>query len=603
MKVDYFIIVRVMQLTNSYIVSKAFGTFLVASIMTGLAKQLRVVADSVIVSNFVDPNALSAINLYYPLETLFVAIVAAVIWGSTIHAAVEVGRQDYRKVSEYFSSALLITLPVMAVLVILSYLFFPQIVNLLVDESEPLLCSLTGDYAFVMLLNFVPFTFIYLLQCFVSIDGRPGLVTASIVVSLVLNVLLDLLLTIVIPMGMSGAAWATVISNLIGLTVLLPHLLKGKSSFKFVIPKKPIAMVLGALKQGVPLCLIDILLAFMVFVLNQMVLDYKGPSGAYLLAIMMQLIFFGGHLLEGVADLNNSIGGVLLGERDYSGFRTLIHCSCTVVLIFGIALTGLTILWPEGVIRLFGDSDGGSVAGYASDLRVIGLFIIPYLMFIYNTDVHILVKKELLSSVFLVLQFLLMISVPWIFVKFAGDYFWWSFPSVTAFLLLLQLTVAFILHFKTRTISQVGLLPIVPDAVGANFSIKYTEESIVENLEKIKMFLGICELKPVEQNRILLCCEELAYNVFHYSADKSSKHFFDIRVTDLESSIEVRVKDAGKPFDPISYAEKNANESLENGGGIHLGLKLVYDLCSHKSYKYMFGLNVTVLQFDVRQPN
>lgn len=589
-----------MKFTNSYIVSKAFGTFLFASILTGLAKQLRVIADSVIVSNFVDPNALSAINLYYPLETLFIAIVASIIFGSSIHAAVEVGRQNAQKVSEYFSSALLVALPVMGILVAVSYLFFPQVISLLADDGEPLLCSLTGDYAFVMLLNFVPFTFIYLLQTFISIDGRPGLVTKSIIVSLVLNVLLDLLFTAVIPLGIAGAAWATVISNLVGLTVLLPYVLKGKSTFKFTFPRKALGLVCSSLKQGIPLCIGDVLLAILVFVLNQMVLDYQGPSGAYLFAIMMQIIFFGGNLLEGVGDLNNSIGGVLLGERDYSGLRTLVHRSCSVVFIFGIALTALTLLWPEGVVKLFGDAEEGIAAGYADDLRIISLFIIPYLLFIFNTDVHILVKKEFLSSFFLFLQFGMMIAVPWIFVKWAGEYFWWSFPILTIVLLVLQLTVAFVVHFRTQTRSMVCLLPMLPDEVGVNFSVKYTEESVQENLEKIRKFLAICELKPVEENRIMLCCEELAYNIFKYSEDKDSSHFFDIRITDMEKSMEVRFKDAGRPFDPICKSEKLAAESLAAGEDVHLGLQLVNKLCRHMSHKYMFGLNVTVLQFDIR---
>lgn len=590
-----------MQFANSYIVSKAFGTFLFASILTGLAKQLRVIADSVIVGNFVDPNALSAINLYYPLETLFIAIVAAIIFGSSIHAAVEIGKQNYQKVSEYFSSALFVALPVMLLLVGASYLFFPQVIDLLADADEPLLSKLTGDYAFVMLLNFVPFAFIYLLQVFTSIDGHPGLVTISIIVSLALNVVFDLLFTAVIPLGIAGAAWATVLSNLIGLFVLLPHVLKGKSSFKFVWPQKAISLVVSSLKQGVPLCIGDILLAIIVFVLNQMVLDHQGSSGAFLFAVMMQIIFFGGNLLEGVADLNNSIGGVLLGEGDYSGFRTLIHRSRGVVLVFGIALTALTMLWPEGVVRLFGDVQEGLSATYASDLRIIGLFVIPYLLFIFNTDVHILVKNEFLSSFFLFLQFVMMITVPWLFVKWAEEYFWWSFPTLTLILLLMQLAISLGIHFRKGTVSKISLLPMVPDAVGANYSIKYTEESIKENLEKMRIFLDICELQPYEANRILLCCEELAYNVFKYSADKDSKHYFDIRITDLESTVEVRVKDAGRPFDPVNAAEKASQKDLEEDG-ISLGLRVVNSLCNNMSYKYMFGLNVTVLQFEVRKP-
>lgn len=56
------------MIKNNYITNKAFKTFLVASILTQLVQQLRILADGIIVSNKIGPSALAAINLYTPLR-------------------------------------------------------------------------------------------------------------------------------------------------------------------------------------------------------------------------------------------------------------------------------------------------------------------------------------------------------------------------------------------------------------------------------------------------------------------------------------------------------------------------------------------------------
>lgn len=85
---------------NNYITNKAFKTFLIASILTQLVQQLRILADGIIVSNRVGPSALAAINLYTPLETVFYALIMITVSGAGFLAAIEMGKQNYRRVTE-----------------------------------------------------------------------------------------------------------------------------------------------------------------------------------------------------------------------------------------------------------------------------------------------------------------------------------------------------------------------------------------------------------------------------------------------------------------------------------------------------------------------
>lgn len=551
---------------NNYIVGKAFKSFLVAAILTGLAEQLRVFADGIIVSNLIETDALSAVNLSYPLTLFFYALVTTVIAGAGIQGAIEIGRQDHRKVSEYFSSSFLVTMPVILVLVGLCYLFFPQLISLLADSEEVKLYGLTATYTKISLLTFILLVPNYLLRTFICIDGKPKLVTQSIVASLILNIILDLLFIGVFQMGIAGAAWATLISDFAGTLVFIPHLASKQSSFRLVKPRDTRALVVAGLKQGAPISTGNILLALLVFVLNQLVLAFQGPTGAYILAIMIQIIVLGGSLIEGIADLNNSVGGVLLGEQDYSGFRFLIHRSCKTVLVFGLAMALLTLCWPQGIMRIFGEDGSMADAGICiTSLRIFGLFIIPYLIFFFNTKVHILVEQEMLAVISLASLFTLMIGVPGLFGVFVAGYFWWSFPILATFLLLFQAVAAMVIQRKNPDLTKIQLLPNMANP-GIKYTIPSSPSAQEDALQQLQIELGKWGLDPTKTERAMEICKVIVQDIVGRNSGRR-RGFFEIRAT--EETRTIRIKEAGRPID---HKFPNVN------------------------YKHMFGLNVYSLK-------
>lgn len=95
----------------------------------------------------------------------------------------------------------------------------------------------------------------------------------------------------------------------------------------------------------------------------------------------------------------------------------------------------------------------------------------------------------------------------------------------------------------------------------------------------------------------MLCCEELMYNLVQFGTDKHKDSSFDIRLSDLEDRFEVRIKDAGKPFNPVIRFEKTAAQAYTDGESMQLGLQIVNNMCDEIRHKFMFGLNVTTLSF------
>ena len=68
---------------------------------------------------------------------------------------------------------------------------------------------------------------------------------------------------------------------------------------------------------------------------------------------------------------------------------------------------------------------------------------------------------------------------------------------------------------------------------------------------------------------------------------------FEVLITDFPDRMEVRLKDAGKPFSPTTF--KNGEFSEDGSHGV--GIRLVKAMSEDISHKYMFGLNITTLIF------
>jgi len=86
---------------------------------------------------------------------------------------------------------------------------------------------------------------------FATQDGFPQLTTRAVVTGSVVNLVLDILFIAVLGMGISGAAWGTVISGLINLALISPYFLKGKSQFRLARPQGDLGAIIGEnLKHG-----------------------------------------------------------------------------------------------------------------------------------------------------------------------------------------------------------------------------------------------------------------------------------------------------------------------------------------------------------------
>ena len=91
--------------------------------------------------------------------------------------------------------------------------------------------GMTQTYLQVMLLFSPAFIFNGVLVCFVRNDGNPRLAMLSTVIGSFSNIVLDYVFIFPLGMGMFGAIFATGLSPVLGILVLLPHWFSPRRGF------------------------------------------------------------------------------------------------------------------------------------------------------------------------------------------------------------------------------------------------------------------------------------------------------------------------------------------------------------------------------------
>ncbi len=213
-----------MQRRNSYLVGKAFKSYIVASVLTVASTQVANIVDAAIVGNLIGPEALASVNLCKPVLQAFFSFSCLYVASATMMAGMAIGQGDKRKADKLFSFAVVTSLLLGIVLMVLGIAAFNPLSQLLCNSES--LRQMTNDFLLVSILSAAPQLLMLALNQFLAVDGAPKLVTRNVFVGNVINILFDIVFIKVFGWGISGAAWATFVMYLVCIVMVIPHFRK-----------------------------------------------------------------------------------------------------------------------------------------------------------------------------------------------------------------------------------------------------------------------------------------------------------------------------------------------------------------------------------------
>ena len=580
---------------KDYLIAKALHQFMWASILASVASQIAITTDAIVVSQFIGPEAISAVNLTMPVVIFFNFLMMLFGMGGSVLVARSLGERDAQTTNKIFSSTLIGLIIVGVFFSALLLIFSPQVASFITNDT-PVVYTLSLRYLRIMLLGTTISILFMTVTNFIKTDGNPQLVMKAVLVSSVVNLILDILFIAVLKTGIEGSAWASIIGSVTALLLCSRHFRSANNSYHWQLEFKQCHQyILKGVMMGFPMGINTLLLGISIYAINNIILSNLGTDGIFAWAICFQLFIILQMVLSGIATSIYSIGGLLIGEKDIVGLRLLTNKVMKYICLSLLVLTLFVLITPESIGWLFASKNIQSEDMFHNALRIYALLLIPYAIAVVYRILYQILGYWLLSVVMSIVQMGGMILFVGLLAWIRPEWLWWGFPVSGLVLLAVYWVATCVIHHRNPDAQVMTLLPQAADAQSLNFSVKYQNEDVQQALENISTFLESCDIDFGTSYQVNLCCEELMYNIVTYAVNKDAdKHLFDVHIVCHKETVSVLIKDDGKPFNPIL---KTVSFN-EDGDG--LGLALVNTMADMK-YKFMYNQNVVFLTFKREQ--
>ena len=579
---------------NSYIISKALKSFVLASILTAAAGQLASTFDAIILAHFVGKGGVSALSLVMPVTTFISCLGLLMAFGANALAAREIGSHNLKGASELFSTAVWSILTIGVAFSLLMYAGIPVIMDIITDEES--LRDLPTEYLSVYVLGAWLEMLSYALCLFVATDGHPRRVMMAVFAGVLVNAVVDVLAVGVFGWGMKGAAWGSLAQYAVNILLLMLYLRQPVCSYTLRWPGwKGFRFFLENIKEGAAVSISNILMAVTVLLISNIIFDALGKPGLFCWSVCLQMLLVSVVFINGVMESLFAIGGVMLGEHDLRGFDLLSRRALiTVSLLVSIVIV---LMYIPGVVGLlFGVKDPQELVYLDHVLRIFSLMMLPFALTLVLVAVYQVLELIVPSVICAICQLTAIIFCIWLFASFDPSLVWWGFPVAGFLFLLGQLVLSFL--YSRRQGCRVSALTLIPYSEGGrtfDSSVRYQSDEVFTVLERIDSFFKESNLSEHDQFCLNLCCEELMTNIAQHSHGHVVHHSFDIHIYSDDEGTCVTLKDGGKPFNPL-LAGKMADPDIGKESYEHLGLRLVNNIVENISYKYMYGLNVVLIK-------
>lgn len=272
---------------NAYLgkekISKLLLKFSVPCILAMLITSLYNIVDQIFIGHGTTDGlgavGNAATSIVFPVTLVAVAISGMFGDGTAAFLSICQGRKDTKASHRAIGNSMLITFILSLVITALGLLFCNQILSLFGASDTNLFYA---KQYFLIIVSFFPVYMLgYMLNSVIRADGSPSFAMAATVAGALTNIILDPVFIFAFGWGIQGAAWATVLGQVLTLIISLVYLTRTKTFKLHLASFKLESSILGNLaKLGVSTLITQLSIVIISMVCNKMLAIY-GASSEY----------------------------------------------------------------------------------------------------------------------------------------------------------------------------------------------------------------------------------------------------------------------------------------------------------------------------------
>lgn len=323
------------------------------AIVAMVASSLYNMVDSIFIGQGVGALAISGLAITFPFMNLSAAFGAAIGVGSSAFLSVKLGQRDYDIANKILGNCVMLNIIIGIAFGGIGLLFLDPILRFFGASDATL--PYAREYMVVILIGNAV-THLYLgLNAVMRAAGKPRVAMYITIFTVVINAILDPLFIYTLRLGIRGAAYATILSQLMALMWQWKlfgnrkeflHFDYGKFRVEMPIVRNIISIGISPFSMNACACLV-------VIFINNSLMKYGGDMavGAYGIANRVAFIFV--MVTMGVCQGMQPIAGYNYGAQNYNRMLEVLRLAViagTLVCAVGFVIA---VFFPEPCVRLF----------------------------------------------------------------------------------------------------------------------------------------------------------------------------------------------------------------------------------------------------------
>lgn len=348
-------------------VGRLLAGYALPAIVAMVASSVYNIVDSIFVGQGVGDIGISGMAVASPFMNLAAAFGAMVGVGASTVISVRLGQGKYETAQHILGNTITLNIILGIALTIVCWPFLDSILYLFGASGATL--PYARDYMRIIMLGNVVTHCYFGLNAILRSAGHPRLAMNCTFVAILANVVLDPLFIFVFHWGIEGAAWATILSQVIALAMQLRlfcrptellHLRRGIYRLRTDIVRQCIAIGMSPFLMNCCACLV-------VLIINRRLLGMGGDMAIGAYGIVNRVVFLFVTVVLGLVQGMQPIVGYNWGARQDQRVWAVLRLTIAWATLVTLSATLIGEFLPTQVIHIFGAGDeltGKAVRAY-----------------------------------------------------------------------------------------------------------------------------------------------------------------------------------------------------------------------------------------------
>ena len=347
--------------------------FVLPCIGTMLFTSIYGIVDGLCVSNFVGKTAFAAVNLIMPVPMLVGAVGFMLGTGGSAIVGITLGEGDEAKANRYFSLFVYTAILAGVVLSVIGFFAVRPAAELLGAKGEML--DYAVQYGRVLMVSLPTFILQNLFQSFFVTAEKPNLGFLFTVGAGCTNMVLDVVLVGALQWGVTGAAVATFLSQIVGGVLPLFYFFEKKNTSRIHLGKTEFhgGVLKAACINGSSELMTNLSMSLVNILYNYQLLRLAGENGVAAYGVIMYAAFLFVAVFVGYAVGSAPIVSYHYGARNHAELNNLYTKSLRLIGVVAVIMTAASMVLIPYVARIFVGYDQELLDLTSHAFRVYGL--------------------------------------------------------------------------------------------------------------------------------------------------------------------------------------------------------------------------------------